>query len=419
MSKGNFGNRALVINQRQNNLKKSSQSGRWLARQTCTSLLALGLGAGFWFTNVAIAPQIAQAETSRLDVSLNRQPNEDYEDLLKRAEAAARAAAQKNFAEQKQVDDLAITIVGHHQGEVAPLLTLGVSRSQWQSNPDVKNWSTYYPNARSLLRFDQDLAESNSNQPNTNNTATSSQNRPSNSTTPRGRQNPSGRTPTPRGAQNPSSPPGLTTSPIQTPTSTGAPTGNNSLNQPGANNSSAPVGGQPTNNTSGQSGTAPSELGAGSGSASGSGIDSPESLTPTPITPADDLSGSGSSNVVRPVEPTSGSTSGGAAGSLNPSDNTLNPTAPAGNTISGGTPNNLIPGDNTLNPTAPTAGAGVSPFSNLAPEDNVTNPTTPNSNSGSGTLDSNLTPSENPSSTPQVIPSGIRNTTNNLEQPSN
>jgi len=42
-------------------------------------------------------PQIAQAHTKRVDLSLERQPNETYETLLLRAEVAAREAAQASL----------------------------------------------------------------------------------------------------------------------------------------------------------------------------------------------------------------------------------------------------------------------------------------------------------------------------------
>ena len=54
----------------------------------------LGLASVSWLTIATIAPQTAQAYTALIEVSLTRQFNESYENLLRRAEAVARAAAQ-------------------------------------------------------------------------------------------------------------------------------------------------------------------------------------------------------------------------------------------------------------------------------------------------------------------------------------
>lgn len=59
--------------------------------KTATRLMLL-FSIGLWLATNAIAPQVAQAYTARLDLSLERQAGENYDTLLRRAEAAARAA---------------------------------------------------------------------------------------------------------------------------------------------------------------------------------------------------------------------------------------------------------------------------------------------------------------------------------------
>jgi len=102
----------------------------------------------------AIAPKIAQAYTSRVNVILERQPNESYDTLVRRAEAVARAAAQRSFDNDILATEAEIIITGQHIGLSAPILTLTVSRENWRSRPDARRWSTYYPNSKQLLRID-------------------------------------------------------------------------------------------------------------------------------------------------------------------------------------------------------------------------------------------------------------------------
>jgi len=123
---------------------------------TSVSLWAvLGLSGISWLTTAAIAPQTAQAYTAKVNVSLNRQLGESYESFLRRAEAVARAAAQRSFDGDILVTEVAVTIIGENNGAIAPLLSLEVSRQSWRSRPDPQRWARYFPNTESLLGFNR------------------------------------------------------------------------------------------------------------------------------------------------------------------------------------------------------------------------------------------------------------------------
>ena len=119
-------------------------SGVWL-------LLAIPL----WLTTEAIAPQIVQAYTARVDLLIDRLPEESYETVLRRAESAARAATQRSFDQDILVTEVSVILSAQNQGAIAPILSLEVSRPQWQKSPDPQSWTTYFKTARFLLLFDQ------------------------------------------------------------------------------------------------------------------------------------------------------------------------------------------------------------------------------------------------------------------------
>ncbi|MEC4982947.1 MAG: hypothetical protein SAJ37_15840 [Oscillatoria sp. PMC 1068.18] len=123
----------------------------------------LGLTGVSWMGIEAIAPQVAQAYTARLEVELNRQEDETYRTMLRRAEAVARAAAQRAFDSDILVSDVVVTILGENEGAIAPILRLNVSRQSWRTQPDPQVWATYFPNAESLLEF-ENLAVNEENQ---------------------------------------------------------------------------------------------------------------------------------------------------------------------------------------------------------------------------------------------------------------
>ncbi|MCP6759059.1 MAG: hypothetical protein NHB32_09895 [Fischerella sp. CENA71] len=117
------------------------------------AVVLLGTATPIWLATSAIAPQIVRAYTARVDLSIDRLPEENYETLLQRAEAAARAAAQRSFDQDILVTDVSIFISVQNNGAIAPVLELAVTRPQWRNRPDPRRWAKYFKAARSLLYF--------------------------------------------------------------------------------------------------------------------------------------------------------------------------------------------------------------------------------------------------------------------------
>lgn len=120
-------------------------------------LFLLGGAVPLWLVTETIAPQIVLAYTARVDLSIDSLPEENYETLLRRAEAAARAATQRSFDQDILVTDVSIIVSVQNYGAIAPVLELGVSRSQWRNRPDPQRWATYFKTAQTLLFFGQAL----------------------------------------------------------------------------------------------------------------------------------------------------------------------------------------------------------------------------------------------------------------------
>ncbi|WP_068818173.1 hypothetical protein [Phormidesmis priestleyi] len=115
----------------------------------------LGIAGGIWVSEGAIAPQVVQAYTTRVDVALDRLPNESYDALIRRADIVARAAAQRSFDRDILTSEVSVIVIGRNQGSETPILTLDVSRVQWSSRPDTRRWATYYKTSAALLGFEQ------------------------------------------------------------------------------------------------------------------------------------------------------------------------------------------------------------------------------------------------------------------------
>ena len=98
------------------------------------------------------APQTAApANIARVNLTLERQPNESYDILIRRAEAAARNTTVQTFNQNRAVGAVVVTIIGQNGGAIAPLLSVQVNRQNWASVPDTQRWATYFKSASTLL----------------------------------------------------------------------------------------------------------------------------------------------------------------------------------------------------------------------------------------------------------------------------
>jgi len=139
--------------------KSSAALFKFIAQQQITPLrlvLLLGFTGISWLTTATLAPQIAQAYTARVNLSINRQVGESFNSFLRRAEAIARAATQRSFDSDILMTNVSVTVIGQNQGAITPILLLEVSRQSWRGRPDPQSWTTYFPDTQSLLGFEQE-----------------------------------------------------------------------------------------------------------------------------------------------------------------------------------------------------------------------------------------------------------------------
>ncbi len=144
-------------NPQQNQSAKSLRVSFGKAIAPFSLMAVLGTTVGIFAIQTSLAPQMAQAYTVRMSVSLDRELDESYEILLRRAESAARAAAQRSFDSDLLVSEVLVTIVGENRGLAVPILSLEVSRVQWSRRPDPTLWTRYYRTAPVLLGIGADL----------------------------------------------------------------------------------------------------------------------------------------------------------------------------------------------------------------------------------------------------------------------
>lgn len=123
----------------------------------CPMKLRNSLIAGFFACGAVLGLDAVtapvQAYTARLDVTIDRAPSETYDSIVRRAEVVARAAVQRGFDRDLLANEVSVIIVGRNGGMASPVISVWVTRSQWQSRPDTKRWATYYRGSKSFLGF--------------------------------------------------------------------------------------------------------------------------------------------------------------------------------------------------------------------------------------------------------------------------
>ncbi|HEY9689221.1 MAG TPA: hypothetical protein V6D46_04445 [Coleofasciculaceae cyanobacterium] len=80
-------------------------------------------------------------------------------DLLNQAEGLAQETIARQFQQQPNLDRVRLVVLGNRHGNVVPILTVAVTRSQWQRRPQVDSWAQYYASGTLLQRPDRGFDE--------------------------------------------------------------------------------------------------------------------------------------------------------------------------------------------------------------------------------------------------------------------
>ncbi|MGF1496195.1 MAG: hypothetical protein ACFB8W_05140 [Elainellaceae cyanobacterium] len=113
----------------------------------------LGIVGGTGLTGIALPSAPAQAQTAPLSQSLRRLPQESFEQFVQRAESTADTTVDRYFSLNPQANQVDLTIIGASEGLQAPVLSVDVTRSEWQGRSGLANQTTYFPSTRVLLGF--------------------------------------------------------------------------------------------------------------------------------------------------------------------------------------------------------------------------------------------------------------------------
>ena len=94
---------------------------------------------------------LASAESVERNLILNSDGSQSFETLLQQAQDLAKDSIEQEFAENSDVTEVSILVLGEHQGQIVPLLRSQVSRSGWQQDSRIYRWTRYFANNSKVL----------------------------------------------------------------------------------------------------------------------------------------------------------------------------------------------------------------------------------------------------------------------------
>ncbi|MBW4489381.1 MAG: hypothetical protein KME12_16455 [Trichocoleus desertorum ATA4-8-CV12] len=113
-------------------------------------LIAVAAACILGFLNGINQPAHAEAQGVVIDIPVYGQTL--YSDLTTRAESLVSNAINDQFGQNPGLSTIQVVVTGDRHGEIIPILTTTVSRTQWQENPQVNAWTKYYSASQALLQ---------------------------------------------------------------------------------------------------------------------------------------------------------------------------------------------------------------------------------------------------------------------------
>ncbi len=117
---------------------------------SAVAILLIGIGSA----NFPVKAQINSINSARqIDFTLKTQEGQTFNQLIQQAEIQAISLIEQEFASNPSVAEIAVTVLGDRQGQQAPLLFSKVSRTDWQQQPIIRQWTKYFATSAVLLGF--------------------------------------------------------------------------------------------------------------------------------------------------------------------------------------------------------------------------------------------------------------------------
>jgi hypothetical protein len=103
--------------------------------------------------NLTASISIGLAETKETYVTLNSDDSQSFAGLVQQAEDLATLSIAQEFQNNPGLTEVTVIVTADRSRQRVPVLRSRVSRSQWQKNSRIEQWTRYFADAQYLLGF--------------------------------------------------------------------------------------------------------------------------------------------------------------------------------------------------------------------------------------------------------------------------
>ena len=101
----------------------------------------------------AASISVCFAESKESYLTLDSDDSQSYTSLVQQAEDLAALSIARQFQENPGITEVTVIVTATRSRQFVPVLRSRVSRSQWQKNSSIEQWTRYFADSKLLLGF--------------------------------------------------------------------------------------------------------------------------------------------------------------------------------------------------------------------------------------------------------------------------
>ena len=103
--------------------------------------------------NFTTSVSIGLAETKEKYITVNSDGSQSFAGLVQEAEDLVKESIAREFQNNPGLTEITVIVTADRGRQLVPVLRSRVSRSQWQKNPQIEQWTRYFADSQYLLGF--------------------------------------------------------------------------------------------------------------------------------------------------------------------------------------------------------------------------------------------------------------------------
>ncbi len=103
--------------------------------------------------NLTTSVSLGLAETKEKYLTVNSDESQSFAGLVQQAEDLVKESIAREFQNNPGLTEVTVIVTADRGRQLVPVLRSRVSRSQWQKNSQIEQWTRYFADSQYLLGF--------------------------------------------------------------------------------------------------------------------------------------------------------------------------------------------------------------------------------------------------------------------------